>query len=376
VKDRYVADLQPNEAVTAYFLVQSKDVRLKKSGDPYLSLILSDRTGQLEAKMWDDIGDIVDTFERDDFVKVQGLVQLYRDRPQITIRRMRRIDESEIQIADYLPHTEKNIEEMWAELLSEVQGIENPHLKQLLENFLADEQVASRLKVAPAAKTMHHAFIGGLLEHVISLLHLARLVASNYEFIDLDLLKTGVVLHDLGKIDELTYHRTFGYSDEGQLLGHIVMVLRMLDRKCAELPDFPPKLKTLIEHMILSHHGQYAFGSPKLPSFPEALLLHYIDDLDSKLENMRATEAADTMGDDNWTRFSPSLERRLFRKDRFLSEEPDRPAASSDGAPHRADGGAAPAAPQGSLHRRAPAEPRSLFGEKLQNAIQSDKDES
>ena len=375
VKDRYVTDLQPNESVTTYFLVQSKDVRLKKSGERYLSLILSDRTGQLEAKKWEDIGDVVDTFDRDDFVKVAGLVQVYRDRPQLTIHRMRRLDESEVEIADYLPHTARDIDEMWTELLSAVESITNPDLKRLLQLFLKDEDIALRLKLAPAAKSLHHAFVGGLLEHITSLLRLAALTSSNYDFIDPDLVKTGVVLHDLGKIHELTYNRTFGYGDEGQLLGHIVIVLRMLDRKCTELGDFPPKLKLLIEHMILSHHGQYEFGSPKLPMFPEALLLHYIDDLDSKLESMRASVASETLGDPNWTRYNPSLERMLLKKDEFLrpAEETRAPqGAMRNGPPETGQ-----ATPPGSLPQRSrPQAPRSLFGERLQEAIKDPKAES
>ena len=355
VKDRYVTDLQPNESATTYFLVQSKDVRLKKSGERYLSLVLSDRTGQLEAKKWDDIGDVVDTFDRDDFVKVSGLVQIYRDRPQITIHRLRRLDESEVEIADYLPHTTYDIDAMWSELVSGVDAVGNPDLQRLLRGFLDDEEIASRLKVAPAAKSLHHAFVGGLLEHITSLLRLARLTAGNYDFIDLDLVIAGVVLHDLGKIHELTYKRTFGYGDEGQLLGHIVIVLRMLDRKCAEIGGFPPKLKMLVEHMILSHHGQYEFGSPKLPMFPEALLLHYIDDLDSKLESMRASVAAEAVGDPNWTRYNPSLERMLLKKGEFLNPTP----------------AAEPARPSRSSQAKSPTRPsaQSLFGERLQEAI-------
>ena len=163
MKTRYVSDLEPNEMVTSYFLVQAKDVRLKKSGDPYLSLVLSDRTGRLLAKMWDGISDVVDTFEQDDFVKAQGMVQIYRDRPQMTIQRIRRVEESEIDISQYLPHTKRDIEHMWAELTAAVAAVENPHLKKLLESFLEDDDIAPRLKVAPAGKTLHHAFVGGLL---------------------------------------------------------------------------------------------------------------------------------------------------------------------------------------------------------------------
>ncbi len=371
MKTRYVSDLQPDESVTSYFLVHQKDVRLKKSGEPYLSLILADRTGRLEAKMWDGISEIAETFDQDDFVKAQGLVSMYRDRPQMTIHRLRRIDESEVDISQYFPHTKRDIDEMWGELTAAVAAVGNPHLKSLLEKLLDDEEIATRMKMAPAAKTLHHAFIGGLLEHVTSLLRLAKVTAANYDFVDSDLVTAGVVLHDLGKIYELEYKRTFGYTDEGQLLGHIIIVLRILDRKCAEIADFPPKLKMLIEHLILSHHGQYEFGSPKLPMFPEALLLHQIDDLDSKLESMRASTEDEVLGGESWTRYNPSLERRLLKKDVFLAEgvaedpgatRPPR-AVSAGAAKSNGPGGGSP-------------EPRSLFGEKLKDAMGADKKDS
>lgn len=324
-KTTFVEDLGANEAVTDYFLVQTKDVRLKKSGEPYLSLVLSDRTGRLDAKMWDGIEDVVNAFEDGDFVKVAGFVRIYRMKPQITIQRLRLAEESEVQISDYLPHTKKNIEEMFESLRVQVRAFQNPDLKRLVEAFLEDEDVAERFKHAPAAKSLHHAFIGGLLEHVVSLMRLAAAVGENYNFIDVELVQTGVILHDLGKIYELRYERTFQYTDEGQLLGHIPIILRLLDRKCTELSDFPPKLKTLVEHLILSHHGKYEFGSPKLPSFPEALLLHYLDDMDSKLESMRASIAAYREEESGWTPYNPSLERSLLNKQRFMTgrEAPD-----------------------------------------------------
>ncbi len=372
-KNRFVKDLQANENVTDFFLVQTKDVRLKKSGEPYLSLVLSDRTGRLDAKMWDGIEDVVDTFAGGDFVKVAGFIQIYRMKPQITIQRLRPAQESEIRISDYLPHTDKNVDEMFNALLARVADFKNSDLKRLLEAFLHDEDVAERYKRAPAAKSLHHAFIGGLLEHVTSLMQLAERVGSHYDFIDVELVLTGVVLHDLGKIHELHYERTFQYSDEGQLLGHIPIVLQLIDRKCAELTDFPAKLKTLVEHLILSHHGKYEFGSPKLPSFPEALLLHYLDDMDSKLESMRASIAAYREEESGWTPYNPSLERSLLNKERFLTG-----AGPEDGAPEAsAPAKTAPASPARSP--RAPknkeAESRSLFGEQLQSALDGTKDE-
>ena len=368
MKDRFVADFEPNENITSHFLVQSKEIRLRKTGEPYLALILSDRTGQLEAKKWEDIEEVAYTFDRDDFVKVNGLIQNYRDRPQMTIHRLRRAEESEVELADYLPHTTRDIEEMFAELRAAVDEIGNPHLKKLLQSFLDDPEIASRLKRAPAAKTLHHAFIGGLLEHILSLLNLARLTVQNYAHIDLDLVKTGVVLHDIGKIHELTYGRSFGYSSEGQLLGHITIGLRMLDQKFALLPDFPPRLRLLVEHLILSHHGQYEFGSPKLPMFAEAILLHYLDDLDSKLENIRATVAADHLSGEDWTRYIPSLERTLLKKQQFLDVTPNSAEASNKSSIGDGNTGSALAS-RGSRDAAAAGKPLSLFGERLRTAI-------
>ena len=365
-KTRYVRDLRPSETITDYFLVQSKDVRLKKDGEPYLSMVLSDRTGRLEAKMWEGIEEVVGTFDSSDFVKVQGLTQVYRHRPQITVQRLRRADESEVRLADYLPHTEKDVDEMFGRLLATVDEMQNPHLKRLLQAFLDDGEIAARLKTAPAAKSFHHAFIGGLLEHITSLLELASGVAGHYELIDQDLLTAGIVLHDLGKIYELDAQRTFEYTDEGRLLGHITIVLRMLDRKCSAIGDFPTKWKVLVEHMILSHHGKYEFGSPKLPSFPEAVALYYLDDLDSKLESMRSALADSPMEDGDWTAYSRSLERFVLNKEKFLGGSDDcpetRPAEESPKT-GPSSGGRRPAAPKAQQDK-----PGDLFNDNLGSA--------
>lgn len=374
MKTEYVADLQPNQAVTTFLLVQSKEIRFKRSGEPYLSLRLSDRSGRLDAKMWDGVAEVAATFERDDVIKVQGVVQLYRDRLQMTVQRLRPAQEAEIEISDYLPRTQRNIDEMFQLVRDTVEGMENQHLKRMLQTFLNDEEIAGKFKTAPAAKTLHHAFVGGLLEHVVSLLNLARLTASNYDFIDLELLQAGVILHDMGKIEELSYQRAFGYTNEGQLLGHITIVLRMLDQKCREIPDLSPKWKMLVEHMILSHHGKYEFGSPKLPMFPEALMLNYIDDLDSKLESMRASLAEDAFGDDEWTAYNPSLERMLLHKERFLSDSPapKRPAQSPSVGKGGFDDEAAPAARPAAAS--GSPQTMSLFGERLQSALDKPKE--
>ena len=332
MKDYYVSDLKPNELITSFFLVQSKEVRTKRqSSERYLSLRLTDRSGQIEAKMWDGVEKVVHSFEQDDCVKVQGVVETYRDRPQLIVQKLRAAEEGEVDLADLMPHTERDIDEMFAEVEAAIDGFENADLKRLMQAFFGDPEIARRFKKAPAAKAIHHGFIGGLLEHVVNLLRLSDMLAAHYgDLLDRDLLQTGVLLHDLGKIYELGYERAFYYTDDGQLLGHISMVVAMVDCKCEELGDFPPKLKTLVKHMLLSHHGRLEFGSPKQPMFPEALALHYLDDLDSKLECMRASIAETPEA--AWSRFNSALGRAVLNKDAYLAEKPE-PAEPSPPPP-------------------------------------------
>jgi 3'-5' exoribonuclease len=355
MKSPCVSDLKPNQMIETTFLVQSKEIRQKKGGELYLSLLLADRSGELDSKMWDNVNDVLNEFERDDFVKVKGIVQVFHNKPQLTIHKVRRVDESEIDFTDYFPSSKRDAEEMWAELRGIVAGMKNPHLKGLLDAMLDDEDIARRYRRAPAAKQIHHAFLGGLIEHVLSVLGMAKAAAAHYANIDSDLLITGSVLHDIGKIYELNYERGFSYSNEGQLIGHISIAMRMVSDKLRGLPDFPPLLRTLVEHLILSHHGQLEYGSPKLPQFPEALLLHYLDDMDSKMECMRALIANDRQLDGCFTTYHPALERAALKKERYLNPGPPSPAADAVAKPALAPARTAPAPPQNS----------SLMAEKL-----------
>ncbi len=372
MKSPYVTELQPNQMVTAVFLVQSKDIRQKKTGEPYLSLVLSDRTGELDAKMWDNAAEVLDTFERDDYVRVKGLMQIYHNRPQFTVHKMQRVEPGEVDGSDYYPASQRDSEEMFRELQGIIASIGNPHLRRLLEIIFADPFTAKAFRTAPAAKGIHHAFLGGLLEHVLSVCQLCRATAPQYRLVDLDLLLTGAVLHDIGKITELSYDRSFSYTAEGQLLGHILIGLRLVQDTIRLVPGFPPKLQTLLEHLIVSHHGELAYGSPKVPLFPEALLLHHLDNLDSKMENMRATIERDRHVDGVWTSYSPALERSILKKNKFLDDAPvSNPiaAASVIAAPIPV------AAVEPGLSRSAPPpqERRPLmggiFGDKLQAAL-------
>ena len=315
VKD--VADHE-NQVITSSFLVSSKQIKPKKSGDIYLALTVCDRTGQLEAKMWDNVADAVDCFEQDDFLKIRGLVNKYSNRYQLTIHKVRRLDDAEIEYSDYLPKTTKDVDALWRTVGEYAASFQNRYLRALLEAFMGDPQIAEAYRQAPAAKSLHHAFIGGLLEHVVSLMKLCETVAPLYPQINRDLLLTGAFLHDIGKIYELNYQRSFSYTTKGQLLGHMIIELEMLHEKIGLVPDFPPDLKVLIEHLIISHHGKYEFGSPKLPMFPEALMLHYLDDLDSKMESMRAHFEREP--DAEWTSYNGSLGRTLLNSEKVLAK--------------------------------------------------------
>jgi 3'-5' exoribonuclease len=239
-----------------------------------------------------------------------------------------------------------------------VATFENPHLKSLVELFMADAEIAERYRNAPAAKTLHHAYIGGLLDHVVSLFRSCDLMCQNYPQVNRDLLLTGAFLHDIGKVQELTYNRAFSYTTRGQLLGHMIIELEMLQAKLAQLPDFPAELKTLLEHLIISHHGQYDFGSPKLPMFPEALMLHYLDDLDSKMEAMRAHFEREAELEGPWTSYNASLGRPLFDSRKFMQGE--KAPAAKTGAD---DSGAPPVTPEPAEHPSSATPVLDLFSE-------------
>jgi 3'-5' exoribonuclease len=364
MKSPYINEIAPNQVITGTFLVQHKDVRQKKSGDPYLSLTLADRTGELDAKMWDNAAEALDTFERDAFVRVKGLYQIFQNRPQLTVHKIVPVADAEIDFADYFPASRRDRDEMFRELYAWIEGISNPHLKALLEAMFRDERIALAYRTAPAAKSVHHAWLGGLIEHVLSLCNLAKMTAGHYPEVDLDLLLAGVILHDIGKIEELSYARGFRYSTVGQLLGHIVIGVRMVEEKLREVPDFPAPLRDLLLHMILSHHGEMEFGSPKVPMFAEAVLLHHLDNLDSKMECVRGLVERDRLVEGVWTGYSSALDRTVLKKRKYLEPE-SAPAASVE--PARAP--AKPSPPEPPKHPPAP----SPFGDKLLTALQQEK---
>ena len=332
MKEIMVADLasRENREITAFFAAVSKQVRTGRDGGRYFALTLADRSGQIDGRMWeiDDAGD----FDSGDVVKVRGEVCRFNERLQIKVEKIRQATPDEYELSDFVPQSQRDIGEMWTELKDWVASFRDPDLKALLEAFLSDEEIARELREAPAAKSLHHAWMGGLLEHILSLMEMCELAARHYPEVNRDLLLTGVVLHDIGKLRELRWGTSFDYTMEGQLLGHITIGIGMIEQKIAGIPNFPAAKRLLVEHLVLSHHGEYEYGSPKLPMTAEAVLLHYLDNLDAKMQTVRSelarAEAAGRGGDEltDWVR---ALERPLLNSQAYLAAS----ARNSDGAP-------------------------------------------
>jgi 3'-5' exoribonuclease len=326
MKDFFVEDAAKfdNSTVTTYFVLSTMQVRDKKQGGQYLALTVSDKTGSLEARMWDDVVDAIATCSEGCYVKVQGDIAKYQGKFQITLKKLRLAADSEIDPKDFQAATKFDVEEMWLELRGYVSSFKNEDLRRLVFAFLDDEAIGPAFKSAPAAKRLHHAWLGGLLEHVLTLVRVCVATAPFYPEVDADLLVTGAILHDIGKVKELEWKSSFSYTLEGQLIGHISIAQGMLREKVQALAPFPEKLRVLIEHMILSHHGKYEFGSPKLPMTPEAILLSALDDLEAKMQALRnefAAAEANGKGSAEVTEWVRSMERPLFNSQKFLKEE-------------------------------------------------------
>jgi 3'-5' exoribonuclease len=313
MKQQFVADLSPGASVCTTFLVQDKEQRYNRAGEAYLDLELRDATGVVRGRSWDHAARR-GNFEKDDIVQVEGVVEEFQGALHIRIRHVVRCAAEEVTLFDYFPRTRRDPEELYAWLVARLRRLTEGPLRTLVLAILEDPQISFKYKLAPAAISYHHAYLGGLLEHVSSLVALGDKVCDHYPSLDRDLLITGLVLHDLGKIDELTYSRGFGYSTRGRLLGHAVMALEIVRDKLRTLSGFPQSLRDQIEHIILSHHGKLEWGAPKEPMFPEALAVHYLDDLDSKLASMRAQYEADHHRAGDWTARNRALGRELLKK--------------------------------------------------------------
>lgn len=283
----YINEIKENDNVESLFLVKEKSTGITKTGNAYLKLKLVDRSGEMEGRIWTSVETLAHSFEKDDFVHVMGKSVPFQEHLQLNITHIQKVGEEEIVFSDFFPMVEKDIEEMFQSLIEISAQIKNLHLSQLLKLFWEDESFVKLFKIAPASKWLHHNYLGGLLEHTLSVVQLVLKNATHYNGLNLDLLLTASMLHDLGKVDELSYHRSFDYSDQGRLLGHILLGIERVEDKIRHLPDFPKDLSTLLKHLLLSHHGQYIWGSPKRPMTLEAVMLHYLDDMDAKMNGIQ-----------------------------------------------------------------------------------------
>lgn len=311
MKKTFVETLSPGDSVEDEFALAEKVVLQKKDGNQYLNVVLADRTGQIKGVVWDNVRSISAAAAAGDFVHVTGSVSEYRGTLQLVIKAMTAVAADTVDPADFLPATNLDVDQLFERLVKLSRTFTTPWLKRLFEAFWNDQTLVAAFKKAPAAKRMHHAYIGGLLVHCLSMAVLADKIAAHYNGLDRDLLMAGAILHDIGKLREFDYATAIDYSDEGRLLSHIVIGLEMLDEKLRQIPDVPREGANLLKHMIVSHHGDPAFGALEPPKTVEAVVLHYIDDLDSKINAVREFMAKEDPSQ-TWTSYHRILGRHFY----------------------------------------------------------------
>jgi 3'-5' exoribonuclease len=315
---RYVNQLANGDSVDELYLVADKQLRANRQGNLYLLLDLRDKTGTISARLWNAHEGLARDFEPGDYLRVRGKVQVFQGALQMILSQIEVANPDQVAVEEFLPQPAHDVGRLTARLRQILLSLTNPHLRALVECFLIDEEFVRKFTTAPAGIRNHHAYRAGLLEHVVALLETGQFIAGIYPELDRDLLLTGIFLHDVGKIDELSYERAFTYTDEGQLLGHLVLGVEILGAKVEHARDltgepFPAELLLRLKHMIVSHHGAYEYGSPKLPMTPEAVALHYLDNLDAKIHTFTREIRDDPSRDSNWTPFHQNLGRRLFK---------------------------------------------------------------
>ena len=296
---RYINELKEGMNVSEIYLCKGKNIFKTKAGKTYYSMLLQDKTGVIDTKIWD-LNNGIEHFEQMDFVRVDGSITSFQGSLQMNVRRLRKAREGEYDPAEYIPCSTKNIDEMFRELTGYVNNMGNIHLRKLLIAFFGDKEFAEAFKKHSAAKRVHHGFIGGLLEHTLAVTKLCDFYSTMYPLLNRDLLITAALCHDIGKLNEISDFPENDYTDEGQLLGHIVMGTIMVDQKIREIPGFPKKLANELKHCIVAHHGELEYGSPKKPALIEALALNYADNTDAKLESFMEALAEENTQQGEW----------------------------------------------------------------------------
>lgn len=300
------------------FLVKNKQTSVGKNGKPFMSLLLGNKTGHIDAKLWDQVDELGQLFEAGDLIKVKGAVQVYNNRKQLVVHKLEHFDSQDVDMSAFILQTDKiDSHNLYAELTIFVKKIKNQYIQQLCFDCLNDESVKSKLLIAPAAKTMHHAVKGGLLKHVVSICHLMEFVGTHYSFLNKDLLFFGALFHDLGKIEELEINERdqIQYTEKGQLLGHMLLACDLVEKKSQRILGFPDELKTLLKHIILSHHGKIEYGSPKLPMYMEAVVVAMVDDFDAKVDQIFTFINQEKMSGEKWSRYNENFQRYFYLED-------------------------------------------------------------
>ncbi|PKM93183.1 MAG: hydrolase [Firmicutes bacterium HGW-Firmicutes-1] len=309
---RYLAELKENDGVLDHYLCANKQVLKTKAGKTYYSLRLQDKSGTIDAKIWD-LNDGINHFDEGDYIRIDGTVVLFQGGMQLNIRRVRKSSEGEYDPREYIPVSNRNIDEMYQELMEYVAGIENKYLKQLVDSFFVEDKAfIKKFKEHTAAKTMHHNFSGGLLEHTLSVVDFCSFYAKQFPIIDKDLLFTAALFHDVGKLEELSSFPIVEYTDSGQLLGHIMISVEWVGNKIREIIGFPEKLAYLVKHCIISHHGELEYGSPKKPQIIEAFALNFADNTDAKLKSISSMLENDEAEED-WIGWQRALDSNIRR---------------------------------------------------------------
>jgi 3'-5' exoribonuclease len=313
-KEIYLKDIKQGDKVVSSFLVTEKNMAFSQKGFPYLTVRLKDKSGGIEGKVWENAVEFDRQFKKGDIIFIEGRAASYKNSIQISITDIKKIAWEEVEPADYLPAVKADVNAMFNEMIGYIEKVNDKYLQALLNAFFQEEKTLCLFKRAPAAKGFHHIYLGGLLEHTLSVVRLLEKVSDHYPGLNKDMIITGGILHDIGKIYEFSYDNIIDYSDEGRLIGHIVMGVEMINKKITDIPDFPVQLALELRHIILSHHGEFEFGSPKRPKTLEALVVHYIDDLDAKFNAFQTLMTDSTNIDSDWTTYNRFLERFLYKK--------------------------------------------------------------
>ncbi len=305
-----IKDLKDKDSVQSVFLVRGKTISMGKNGRPFMALQLGDHTGTLDARVWDNVDEVNKEFESGDLVKTRGQIQVYQNRKQLIVHKLEKFVDTSMNPEDFLVQSSFNPEDLFAEILTFVKSMKNDHLRQLCLDVIEDPEIKPMFLRAPAAKSIHHAWKGGLIEHVTSIMKILDFMSKNYEFLNRDFLIFGALFHDIGKLWELSYDQGFSYTDRGRLIGHMEIACELIDRKSFKILGFNQDLRDLCKHIVLSHHGKLEYGSPKTPHFIEAYLVAMIDELDSKMSTLHQFVSQERENStDRWSRMNEMFQR-------------------------------------------------------------------